>query len=86
MIMEKIIKIGEKGQITIPKIARENWKINPGDKAKIIVTPSGMIIMHIIKEESPEDKILETIKKAPRIDFKKLWKEVEKEREESERK
>ena len=81
MVHEKFVKVGEKGQITIPKQVREDWHIKKGDSAKVVVMPSGMITIKFLREKSPEDRLLEVIEKAPKIDFKKAWKQVERERD-----
>ena len=79
--MEKIVRVGEKGQITIPKEAREKWLINAGDNARIVVMPSGVISVRILKKEQPEDRLVNFLNKMPGIDAEKAWKEVEKQRE-----
>ena len=50
-----ISKVGEKGQIVIPKEAREMFSINPGDSVVVLCDKKrGMAIM---KSEVLEDKI-----------------------------
>lgn len=50
-----ISKVGEKGQIVIPKEAREMFSINPGDSMVVLCDKKrGMAIM---KSEVLEDKI-----------------------------
>lgn len=39
-------KVLEKGQIVIPKEAREKAKLFPGDKVEVQVTEEGIIILH----------------------------------------
>ena len=55
-----ISKVGEKGQIVIPKEAREMFSINPGDS--VVVLCNKKRGMAIVKSEVLEDKI-EKIKK-----------------------
>lgn len=50
-----ISKVGEKGQIVIPKEAREMFSINPGDS--IVVLCDKKRGMAIVKSEVLEDKI-----------------------------
>ena len=50
-----ISKVGEKGQIVIPKEAREMFGINPGDS--VVVLCHKKRGMAIVKSEVLEDKI-----------------------------
>ncbi len=50
-----ISKVGEKGQIVIPKEAREMFGINPGDS--VVVLCDKKRGMAIVKSEVLEDKI-----------------------------
>lgn len=50
-----ISKVGEKGQIVIPKEAREMFGINPGDS--VVVLCDRKRGMAIVKSEILEDKI-----------------------------
>ncbi|MBQ3261200.1 AbrB/MazE/SpoVT family DNA-binding domain-containing protein [Candidatus Saccharibacteria bacterium] len=50
-----ISKVGEKGQIVIPKEAREMFSINPGDS--VVVLCDKKRGMAIVKSEVLEDKI-----------------------------
>ena len=50
-----ISKVGEKGQIVIPKEAREMFSINPGDS--VVVLCDKKRGMAIVKSEALEDKI-----------------------------
>lgn len=50
-----ISKVGEKGQIVIPKEAREMFSINPGDS--VVVLCDKKCGMAIVKTEVLEDKI-----------------------------
>ncbi|MBI4654655.1 MAG: AbrB/MazE/SpoVT family DNA-binding domain-containing protein [Nitrospirae bacterium] len=40
-----VAKVLEKGQIVIPKKAREKANIGPGDKVEVKVTPKGIVIL-----------------------------------------
>lgn len=50
-----ISKVGEKGQIVIPKEAREMFSINPGDSVVVLCDKKRGIA--IVKSEVLEDKI-----------------------------
>lgn len=50
-----ISRVGEKGQIVIPKEAREMFSINPGDS--VVVLCDKKRGMAIVKSEVLEDKI-----------------------------
>jgi AbrB family looped-hinge helix DNA binding protein len=50
-----ISKVGEKGQIVIPKEAREMFSINPGDS--VVVLCDKKRGMAIVKSKVLEDKI-----------------------------
>jgi AbrB family looped-hinge helix DNA binding protein len=50
-----ISKVGEKGQIVIPKEAREMFNINPGDSMVVLCDKKRG--MAIVKSEVLEDKI-----------------------------
>ena len=54
-----ISKVGEKGQIVIPKEAREMFSINPGDS--VVVLCDKKRGMAIVKSEVLEDKIKKII-------------------------
>ena len=56
-----ISKVGEKGQIVIPKEAREMFSINPGDS--VVVLCDKKRGMAIVKSEVLEDKIEKIIPK-----------------------
>jgi AbrB family looped-hinge helix DNA binding protein len=34
-----------KGQMTIPKVAREHLKVRPGDRVKIFLHPNGTVVL-----------------------------------------
>ncbi len=79
-MIEKIITIGEKGQITIPKVARKKWHLKPGDTLKLLIMPSGTITIQLIRK-TPEERVIDVAKKFPKINVRKMWKEIKKERE-----
>ena len=75
------IKVGERGQITIPKNIRLEDKITSKDTLRVTHLPGGSIVIRKIEKEKPEDRIMKIIMGAPKIDIKKAWKEVQKERD-----
>lgn len=76
------VKVGERGQITIPKKIRTEDKIMTNDTLLVTHLPGGSIVLRKMEKEKPEERIMKIIMEAPKIDFKKTWKEVQEEREE----
>ena len=57
-------KVGDRGQIVIPKEARELFQIQPGDTLLILGdTETGLIVSRPEVLNSLADKILNTVKK-----------------------
>lgn len=77
MIIQEYVKVGERGQITIPKAIREKESIRPNMILRIIDMP-GAIVIEKISTESPEDMILEALQAAKLTD--EDWEEIQKER------
>ena len=80
MIIEKYVKVGERGQIAIPKEMREKEGIEPKNIVRILDIGGEIIIRLQKRKKSPEDRILEILQKAKLGD--KDWMEIRKEREE----
>ena len=78
MIIQEYVKVGERGQITIPKAIREKESIRPNMILKIIDIP-GAIIIEKISTKSPEDTILDILREAKLTD--EDWEEIQRERE-----
>ena len=78
MIIQEYVKVGERGQITIPKAIREKELIRSNEILKIIDIP-GAIIIEKISTKSPEDVILDVLREAKLTD--EDWEEIHKERE-----
>ncbi len=81
-MLNKIVKVNQKGQITIPKSIREKEGICPMDMVKVSYVPSMIFVDKITREPDFRDI----------VDFfsssglgKKDWKRIQEEREESER-
>ena len=74
----KIVKVGERGQIVIPKSIRKMEKIKPKDMLKVSDI-GGTITIRKIERKSPEEHFFEFIENAGlTMDD---WKEIENERE-----
>lgn len=85
-LMSETIKIGRRGQITLPKIVRTVEGLKRGDRLKLVRQPTGTIYLtKIPKEKDHFERLIKVLGKVPKFDAEKAWKEVEKERRESER-
>lgn len=75
----KIVKVGERGQIVIPKGIRKIEGIKPKSTLKITHYGTGTIVMSKVKEvKSPEERFFEFLEsiKLP----KNAWEQIQKER------
>lgn len=80
VFIEKV-KLGKKGQITIPKNIREEDQLKENDVFLLQHTLGGEIILtKQIANKTPEDKMLEIVMKAHSFDWRSSWEEVRKER------
>lgn len=69
-------KLGPKGQIVIPKDAREQLNIKPGSEVLIEVVNNEIRIKPAISETDFFNNFVKTPKKlAEKVDFKKLYDE-----------
>lgn len=80
MIIEKYAKVGERGQIAIPKEMREREGIEPRNLVKLLNIGGEIIIRTQKTEKSHEDRILEILRKSRLGD--RDWEEMKKERDE----
>ena len=80
MIIEKYVKVGERGQIAIPKEMRDKEGIEPRNIVKVLSIGGEIIIRTQKSKKSHEDRILEILQKSKLGD--KDWEEIKKEREE----
>ena len=80
MIIEKFVKVGERGQIAIPKEMREKEGIEPKQIVKLMNVGGEIIIKPQSRKISHEDRILEILQKAKLTD--KDWEEIRRERKE----
>ncbi len=84
--IQQKVTLGKKGQLTIPKIIRDQAHLHEDDTFMLSQTPGGDIIIRKIKDvEAPEEKLLQLLEKLPKFDFKKAWAEVVEERRNSHR-
>lgn len=85
-LISGIIKIGRRGQITLPKTLRVVEDLRRGDKLKLVRQPTGTIYLtKLAKEKDPFERLMKVLEKVPKFDFEKAWKEVQEERRRSER-
>ena len=80
MIIQRYAKIGERGQIAIPKDIREKEGIMPKQIVRIMSINGEISIKLLRKEKRPENKILEILERIKLTD--KDWREIKKDREE----
>lgn len=80
MIIEKYVKVGERGQIAIPKEIREREGIEAKQIIKIIDIGGEIIVKPQKRVKPPEDRILEILQKSKLND--RDWAVIKKEREE----
>ncbi len=78
-IVDKV-KLGKKGQLTIPKKIRDEDGLQENDEFIVTHMPGGDITLQKKRKRSPEDMMLEAINSMPRINWRQAWKEVETER------
>lgn len=80
MIIEKYVKVGERGQIAIPKEMRRKEGIEPKQIVRIMNVGGEIIIKPQKRKQTPEDRILEILQKSKLGE--KDWEEIKKERKE----
>ena len=73
------VKVGKKGQFTIPKKIRDRDHIKEDDLFNVTLMSDGSILLK--RETKKVDKLLEFIRALPKIDWDKAWKEIEAERD-----
>ena len=74
------VRLGKKGQVTIPKKIREMDSLKEDDTFIVTHMPGGDIILRKQITVHPIDRALEIIRNAPHFDWRKAWKEVVEER------
>lgn len=79
-LISKKVRIGRKGQLTIPKKIRDKSYLKENDILIISETPGGDFLIRRTKEATPEDRMFAILAKIPPFDWKKAWREVKEER------
>lgn len=75
------VKLGKKGQITIPKVIRDEDGFQENDVFSVMHTAGGDIILTKREgEKDPIDRLLEFLEKQPKINAREIWKEIKEER------
>ncbi|MBI2575209.1 AbrB/MazE/SpoVT family DNA-binding domain-containing protein [Candidatus Woesearchaeota archaeon] len=80
MIISKYVRIGERGQIVIPKEIREKEKLVPNQMVKIVYLGGEIAIRTSTQGGSPEDNILKILQRVKLTE--EDWKELHRDREE----
>ncbi len=75
-----VVKLGKKGQITLPKEIRDDEDYHEGDVFTINHIPGGDIILQKKSDKTPEEKLMDFLDTVPKFDVRKAWKEIEEER------
>lgn len=78
MIISKYVKIGERGQIVIPKEIREKEKLAPNQIVKVVNFGGQIVIRLPTFEGSPEDLILKSLRRTKLTN--EDWEEIKRER------
>ena len=74
------VRMGNKGQITIPKKIRDEDKLADNDLFIVTHMAGGDIVLRKKTIQTPEDLMLEAIREAPPINADEAWEEVKRER------
>jgi len=74
------VRLGKKGQITIPKQIRDEDRLREDDYFIVSHTPGGNIILTKQTVKTPEDLMLEIVMRSPPFDWRAVWEEIKKER------
>lgn len=74
------VRMGKRGQITIPKKIRDEDCIEEDDTFIVTHSPGGDILLRKTTIKSPEDTMVDIIRSLPKLDWRKMWTEVEHER------
>jgi len=80
-LFKEKVKLGKKGQITIPKCIRDEDNLKEDDVFIVQHMPGGDIILSKqISINTPEDLMIEAIMSAPPFDADAAWEEIKRER------
>jgi AbrB family looped-hinge helix DNA binding protein len=78
--MTGTLRVGKKGQITLPKKIRDEDECKNGDRLTYTHMPNGETILKKQEIDDPIQRAFAIIKDAPKIDWRKAWNEVRDER------
>lgn len=74
------VKLGKKGQITIPKKIRDEDGLQENDTFIVKHMPSGTIMLEKQQNKDPYEMIFKAMAMAPKFNADKAWQEVKEER------
>jgi len=80
MITEKYVKIGERGQVVIPKVMRDMLHLKHSQTLRIKNIGNELVMRSLSEEKNPEDVALIALTKAKLTE--KDWEEIQRDREE----
>lgn len=80
MIIEKYVKLGERGQVVIPKEIRDAMHLRKTQRIKMTNIGNEIVMRPLKEEKEPEDRVLELLKKVKLTE--KDWEEIQRERDE----
>ncbi len=80
MIIEKYVKLGERGQVVIPKEIRDAMHLRKTQRIKMTNIGNEIVMRPLREEKEPEDRVLELLKKVKLTE--KDWEEIQRERDE----
>tara|TARA_Y100000310_G_C20004704_1_gene500141 strand:- start:118 stop:369 length:252 start_codon:yes stop_codon:yes gene_type:complete len=78
--MTGTVRVGKKGQITLPKKLRDEDDCKEGDRMEYAHMPNGDIVLRKQEQQDPLENLFATIKKMPKFDVDKAWNEIKAER------
>lgn len=74
------VRLGKKGQITIPKKIRDEDELEEDDTFVLTHLPSGEIMLKRADMKTADDDLFEFLSTAPSIHWRSAWEEVREER------
>ncbi|HLC74267.1 MAG TPA: AbrB/MazE/SpoVT family DNA-binding domain-containing protein [Candidatus Nanoarchaeia archaeon] len=80
----KEVRLGHKGQFTIPKKIRDEEHFEEDDTFLVHHTATGEILLRKKQEAVPEDALFKAIEAMPSFNFEQAWKEIKQERKKNE--
>ncbi|HLD05268.1 MAG TPA: AbrB/MazE/SpoVT family DNA-binding domain-containing protein [Candidatus Nanoarchaeia archaeon] len=70
------VKLGKKGQLTVPKKIRDVYKLKEKDTFILTLVSEGELLIKKSVEKRPVDHLFEFIDSLPPIDWDKAWEEM----------